>query len=142
MKETRHVVSLGLEVRAKSGMKVRQPLSSLKVKSKTLEGKEDFLELIKDEINVKEIIFDEKIAGDVELDLNLTQALKEEGMVRDIIRAIQELRKNNNLKPGDLINLQIIATPAGEILFNKFSDEISKTTGLKEIKIKKIFKQY
>ena len=93
MKETRHVVSLGLETRAKSGMKVRQPLLSLKVKSKTLEGKEDFLELIRDEINVKEIIFDDGIANDVELDLNITRELKEEGMVRDLIRRSRNCEK-------------------------------------------------
>ena len=138
MKETRHVVSLGLETRAKSGMKVRQPLLSLKVKSKTLEGKEEFLELIKDEINVKEIIFDVTIAGDVELDLNITKELKEEGMVRDIIRAVQELRKGKGLMPGDQIELIVETDKAGKAFMEKFEKEIAKAAGVKKINFGKV----
>jgi isoleucyl-tRNA synthetase len=92
MNETRKVVSLGLEARSKAGIKVRQPLNCLKVKTQKLT--KDYLDLIKDEINVKEVVADEKISGEVELDTNITPELKEEGTVREIIRALQEIRKN------------------------------------------------
>jgi len=133
MKETRSIVSLGLEMRAKSGMKVRQPLASLKVKSPALKGKPEYVELIQDEINVKEIIFDPSIANNVELDLNITQELKEEGMVRDIVRAIQELRKGNQLKPGDQIELMAETDEAGKAFLNRFEKEISKAAGVKKL---------
>ncbi|MFA5934739.1 MAG: class I tRNA ligase family protein [Candidatus Paceibacterota bacterium] len=133
MKETRSSVSLGLEARVKAGVKVRQPLNKLKVKSLKLKDEEKYLELIKDEVNVKKIIFDESIADSVELDTSITPELKEEGAMRDIVRMIQELRKNKKLNPGDLVELIVDTDENGKKIFDKFKDEISKTTGLSKI---------
>ena len=133
MKDTRLIVSLGLEARAKARIKVRQPLQSLKVKSLKLKENSEYWELIKEEVNVKEIIFDAHIDGNVELDTNLTEALKEEGIMRDIVRAIQEMRKNKKLNPGDQVGLVVDTDAAGKEIFEKFRSEISKATGLKEI---------
>jgi isoleucyl-tRNA synthetase len=54
-------------------------------------------------VNVKEVVFDPKIEGDVELDTEITPELKEEGILREIIRNIQEMRKQAGLKPRDKI---------------------------------------
>ncbi|MDZ4205977.1 MAG: class I tRNA ligase family protein, partial [Patescibacteria group bacterium] len=99
MKEVRRFSSLALEARSKANIKVRQPLSELKIKSKEL-GVE-FLNLIQDELNVKRVTVDENLASEVELDTHLTPELLEEGKVRDAIRAIQEMRKEKGLKPKD-----------------------------------------
>jgi isoleucyl-tRNA synthetase len=135
MKETRNIVSLGLEARAKAGIKVRQPLGELKVKSLKLkaEEREKYFRLIKDEVNVKEVIVDEKITEAVELDTNITHELKEEGISRDVIRSIQEMRKNKKLNPEDLIELVIETDEKTMNLINKFEKEISKVTGIKKI---------
>ena len=133
MKEVRLSVSLGLEARVKAGIKVRQPLSNLKVKSEKLKGEEQYLDLIKDEVNVKEVSFDESVVESVELDTNITPELKEEGTMRDIVRMVQELRKNKKLNPGDLVELVVDTDESGKKLFDKFKDEISKTTGLNKI---------
>ena len=93
MEEVRKIVSLGLEARAKSGIKVRQPLQKLKIKNLKLKNNEDLIKLIKYELNVKEIIFDDKISGEVELDTEITPRLKEEGELRELIRGLQDLRK-------------------------------------------------
>lgn len=138
MAEVRRNVSLGLEARAKSGIKVRQPLMSLKVKSEKLKVNTEYFDLIKDEVNVKEIIFDESIASDVELDINISKELKEEGAMRDTIRAIQELRKNKKLNPSDIVELVVDTDESGQKFFEKFSDEISKVTGLKGISFEKM----
>jgi len=138
MKETRAVVSIGLEARAKSGLKVRQPLASLKVKSEKLKGNTEYLDLIKEEVNVKEIIFDSAIETDVLLDSNISPELKEEGIMRDIVRAIQEMRKAKKLNPGDLVGLVVDTDKAGQNIFEKFDKEISKATGLKEITFEKM----
>lgn len=58
MDKTRRIVSLALEGRAASGIKVRQPLGLLKIKEKL---PEEFFELIKGEVNVKKIKTDKKI---------------------------------------------------------------------------------
>ncbi len=133
MKETRMAVSIGLEARAKVGLKVRQPLASLKVKSEKLKGNIEYLGLIKEEVNIKGIIFDKNIDADVELDSNITTELKEEGIMRDIVRAIQEMRKVQKLNPGDLADLVVDTDKAGQTIFEKFDKEISKATGLKGI---------
>src|SRR3989338_2135828 len=84
MEEVRKIVSLGLEARAKANIKVRQPLASLKIKNQKLKikNKEDLLKLIKDELNVKEVVWDENIQQEVELDTKITTELKEEGELR------------------------------------------------------------
>ncbi|MEK7173135.1 MAG: isoleucine--tRNA ligase, partial [Patescibacteria group bacterium] len=93
MQVARDIVSLALAQRMDLKIGVRQGLSKLKVKSAKLKVKEELLDLIKDEVNVKEVVFDENIKDEVELDTTMTDELKEEGQVREIIRHIQDLRK-------------------------------------------------
>ncbi len=112
MKRTREIVTQALEARSKANIKVRQPLASLSVK---LDGA--YLDLIKDEVNVK-VVMDKNIEG-VELDTKLSPELIEEGKVRDIIRVIQEMRKEKNLKPTDKIDYQIPETDRELALKNK-----------------------
>jgi len=104
MKKVRDIVNLALAERSKKGVKVRQALSQLKVKEIKIE-EEDLLELIKEEVNVKKVYFDKSITEDVELDLTITPELKEEGDVREIIRQIQQMRKDNKFIPEDKINI-------------------------------------
>lgn len=134
MKEVRLAVSLGLEARAKSGIKVRQPLQKLKIKSEKLKKLDSYLELIKDEVNVKEIVVDKNISGQVELDTDITAELKEEGMMRDIVRSIQELRKENKLNPNNIVELVVDTDEMGKKILEKYGAEIKKATGLKDIK--------
>ena len=101
MKRVREICSLALEKRARAKIKVRQPLAKLKIKNQNL--KSELLDLIRDEVNVKEIIFDPKFKEEIELDTKITPELKEEGLVREFIRQIQEIRKKNGLVPKDKI---------------------------------------
>jgi isoleucyl-tRNA synthetase len=110
MDRVREIVNLGLQQRASLGIKVRQPLALLKVqnlKSKVqIQNSKELLGLVKEELNVKDIIFDEKIEKEVELDTTITNDLKEEGILREIIRNIQAMRKKAGFKPGDKILVQ------------------------------------
>lgn len=150
MEEVRKIVTLGLEARAKANIKVRQPLNKLKVKSEKLkvEDLKPYFDLIKDELNVKEVIFVVDISKEdacpvvknsdfsttgVELDTNITAELKEEGNVRELLRAIQELRKTEKLNPSDAVSLRIKTNEKGQELVKKFEAEIKKTTMLKSI---------
>lgn len=133
MTEVRRIVSLGLEARMKVNVKVRQPLKELRIKNQELRKKEDLLQVVKDEMNVKEIVFDETIASEVELNTTITPELKEEGMVRELMRAIQDLRKKKNLEPKDVVILVVETDNKGKILIEKFKTQISKVTGLKDI---------
>ncbi len=133
MHETRRIVSLGLEARAKSGIKVRQPLASVRIKSALLKDSPAYFDLVKDELNVKAISFDVSLATDLELDTTLTKELKEEGIVREIMRAVQELRKAAKLNPGDPAMLSVETDKAGKALIAAFEAEIMKATSLKKV---------
>ena len=99
MEKARNIVTLGLEARQKAKIPVRQPLSELKVKSEKLQA--EYLDLIKDELNVKEVQHDKNIETEVELDINITPALKAEGEYREFMRELQDKRKEMKLNPGD-----------------------------------------
>lgn len=125
MEMARKIVEISLGVRAESGLKVRQPLQALHyaIKGKN-SGLSDAMQMIiADEVNVKELLFDEEIMVTVEnnssyhvaeaggvtvaLDTLLTPPLIEEGAVRDLIRSIQDLRKKAGLNPSDRVTLTI-----------------------------------
>lgn len=125
MERTRELVTLGLEARQKAGIKVRQPLQKLTINQKL--GAE-YLELIKDEVNVKEIVE----GGAIMLDTNITSELQKEGDFREFLRSVQELRKTENLSPSDLVALTIPESTKN--LIEGFEDELKKVAGIKEIK--------
>ena len=96
----REVVSSALELRSKANIKVRQSLSKLTITEKL---DNEYLELIKDEVNVKEVVF----GNTLELDTTITPELKREGEYRDLIREVQDLRKEKGLKPGDVVTISL-----------------------------------
>ncbi len=138
MEEVRKIVSLGLEARQKAGFKVRQPLASLKLKVEGEKLSSEYLELIKDEVNIKEVIFDDKIEGEVLLDVNITPELKIEGDYRELIRAIQDMRKKEELISSDVIVLNIETNTEGQALINKFKEDLVKIINAKEINFSSI----
>jgi isoleucyl-tRNA synthetase len=99
MKEVRELASVGLALRVAAKIKVRQPLASMKV---GVELGGEFKKILAEEINVKEIVYE---AGreDAVLDVEITPALREEGLVREVARMFQELRQKAGLEPKDRI---------------------------------------
>ncbi|MBI2628117.1 MAG: class I tRNA ligase family protein [Candidatus Niyogibacteria bacterium] len=142
MAETRKICSFGLEARAKAGIKVRQPLQKLKVKSLKLKVKKEFLDLIKDEINVKNIVFDAKIKNEIELDMLITLALKEEGMIRELTRKIQETRKKAGLAPRDKIEMIIFAGAGVKKIIKKHQKTFQKNISARSLEFGAIKKNY
>lgn len=124
MQAVREVVTASLELRQKSGHKVRQPLASLQV---TGDFSKDFLDIIADEVNVKEI----KVGAELKLDTTLTTELVKEGIARDVIRAIQDARKTEKLNPSETVKL-VMNTNKRDIV-EEFSEMIKGPTGVSEI---------
>jgi isoleucyl-tRNA synthetase len=104
MEQTRAVVSRALERRAEAGINVRQVLPSLTLTIPLGELGFEYLELIKDEVNVKEI-FLQKGEVSVALDLTLTPELLREGLIRELVRRVNAMRKHANLTLNDRIEL-------------------------------------
>ncbi|HEY5588994.1 MAG TPA: class I tRNA ligase family protein [Candidatus Paceibacterota bacterium] len=134
MQIVRDVVTLGLQARQKAGIPVRQPLGELRITNYEL--RKEYNEIIKDELNIKEIILEKGEEQNVVIDTNITEDLKKEGQYRELLRAIQDIRKKNGLNPSDVIILTINTNVDGQELINKFKQELMKSTSAKEIQIK------
>ncbi|MFH1610614.1 MAG: isoleucine--tRNA ligase [Patescibacteria group bacterium] len=135
MEQTRKVVELGLAKRAEAGIKVRQPLQKLEVKNCKLE--DEYLELIKDEVNIKEVVCIEG-NGDlsVELDLNINEELKQEGYLRELVRTINGMRKKAGLTIGDRIEIKYNTSDETlKNVFDKFNEDLKRQTLANELSV-------
>lgn len=101
MQAVREAIEKGLSLRSEVKIKVRQPLQSFTVIGETLH--EQFQEVMRDELNVKEI----KFGAAFELETALTPDLKREGLLRELIRQTNALRKKEKLSIGDRVTLKI-----------------------------------
>ncbi len=134
MRLVRQFVKLGLAARARAGIKVRQPLSELQINQ--IVG-DELAELIKNEVNVKEVSFygsvergpglyteseGELIAG---LNIVIHDDLRLEGEARELIRLIQELRKKAGYQVDNRIT---ICYRGGSEIFQKYGDLIARET--------------
>lgn len=99
MEQVRGYVNEGLSLRAKAGLKVRQPLASVTVP--TLGRFVDYEVILTDELNVKSV----KTGESVVIDEKLTAELKREGLMREVIRYVQAARKKAGLNVDDHIKL-------------------------------------
>ncbi len=125
----RQICALGHAARKKAGIRVRQPLRQLKVRGQKSKVSKELINLIKNELNVKEIVF-EKGRGEikVKLDTHITPQLRAEGEARDIIRKIQAARKKAQLLPQQLIVVSLPNWP------HEYEEEIKEKAGISAIK--------
>ncbi len=153
MGAVREIISIGLQKRAEAKTKVRQPLSELIVKNYELS--KEFIEIIKEEVNVKNIklqsgefiidgvvssssidnivlntgIIDGAVSSssidNIVLNTEITEDLKLEGQAREIVRFIQEMRK---VAGYDVENRIEVFYRGMENVFSRFGEIIQKET--------------
>jgi isoleucyl-tRNA synthetase len=121
----RELISSGLQLRSEAKIKVRQPLASFTI-TDTLA--EEYQELIRAEMNVKQIITGRELG----LDTQLTDELILEGNMREFLRSIQSLRKKSGLDAHDMITLIVDTNDAGKSMIETFADDIKETAGISE----------
>ena len=133
MRVVRDIVAKGLAERARAGIRVRQPLQKLKIKRSKSNINKEMIWLIQDELNVKEVMFDEKAKKEIELDTIITPSLKAEGMLREILRHIQEMRKKAGYRPNEKVRLRYSAYGQTEELFRQSKEAIISSVGLRDL---------
>ena len=106
MDQARKVCEMGHAKRKEAQIKVRQPLGQLKIKGNNLLINESLIQLISKELNVKKIELEQtKNELDIELDTQITSQLKAEGEARDLVRQIQDLRKQAGCQRDEKIKV-------------------------------------
>jgi isoleucyl-tRNA synthetase len=144
MYNVRYAITAGLEIRASEKFKVRQPFSYLETNCDDLKIFED---IIKEELNIKEIRFVNKVDRKlvtrslniysepdetsatidptkmIGINIEITEVLKLEGQAREIIRHIQEMRKEAGYEVDNRIGVAYVGMSE---VFEKFSSLISK----------------
>ena len=104
MQLARDIIEKALAKRAELQIKVKQPLSKLIVKGVKI-GK-DYIDLIKDEVNVKDVEFaNTSDTIEIEFDTELTPELKHEGILREMVRFVNGLRKDAGLTIQDEVDI-------------------------------------
>ena len=126
----RELVTQGLAQRAVAKIKVRQPLADASV---TVGAKLDdrLVGILADELNVRSV--SQSVGEGISITLNteITQELQSEGLARDVIRAVQNYRRELGLSAGDRIVLSLWSEDAGSELMwavKQFSDLIKIET--------------
>jgi len=137
---------LGLGLRNQAGIKVRQPLEEMKIYIKDRKLDKECLNILSDELNIKKISLVDKMleekdwivaeSFDIKISLNtkISEELKEEGMLRDIVRFIQDTRKKSSCIPKDNVVLNVMVNETLKLIFIKNETEILSQTKSKEIK--------
>lgn len=114
MQYVRKIVELGLAARKEAQLKVKQPLAKITVyaEEKEVSLGQNLLQLIRDELNIKEITFiNKKTELSVELETKLTDDLIAEGQAREIVRKIQEERKKLETKLDEHVSVSLESWP-------------------------------
>jgi len=141
------VSSLGRAARSKAGIKVRQPLEDVHVgvssdwEKRTLER---VTPLILEELNVKELYYDspEKVAGkegydyrvisegniNVAVSTIITVELEAEGMAREIVHRVQNIRRSAGYEIADHIHIYYEADAFIMQSLSSFADYVMQET--------------
>jgi len=140
----RSVVSLGRAAREKSNLKVRQPLQAVIVRLNEPAEKDALLrhaDTIKEELNIRDLLFGDKGAPfppgyaveenpehAIGICTELTPELENEGLVREFVRKVQNLRKSAGFEVTDRIRLHYQTSPRLAAAVRAFEDYIRRET--------------
>ena len=126
----RKICELGHAQRKIHELAVKQPLASMSVSVKdslSLADNKDLLQLIKEEVNLGKIKFIKADQLSVELDTNLTPDLIKKRQAREVIRSIQQARKEAGCKLDQVVNITLPSWP------KKYEDHIKTKTLVNKI---------
>jgi len=119
MELSRQIIDMVRSLKADNKIKLRWPTKGLIIVPKKTMPELQFIDLIQDMANVKTVEITEKAPsgtnfvsvehpkGILVLDLNDSKDLQQERILKDLMRTLQHLRKMNNLKTGEPIEVTV-----------------------------------
>ena len=144
MKLVRAVVSLGRSAREKARLKVRQPLSDIIIRTAQPGDRDVYLrhaDAVREELNIRDLLFTEsdarfpdgyEVAEEDEhaigINTRLTRDLENEGLARELIHKIQNLRKEAGFEVTDRIVLSYRTTDRLVEAVDEHRDYIGRET--------------
>ena len=150
METVRKVVEMGLSMRSESGIKVRQVLSQFYISGAEF-AFADSKNIIAEELNVKEVLLENFDKEDnhlkkkedwgfkMALNIHVTEELKKEGLVREIVRTINQIRKEQGMTIADEVIVEYHTEDENlKAVFVDYSTEIKKSVLARELVAEKI----
>ncbi|MBI4019618.1 MAG: isoleucine--tRNA ligase [Candidatus Aenigmarchaeota archaeon] len=133
MQIAKGIVETASFIRQENKIKLRWPLAALALEN--IEISKDIYPVIEGMSNVKAVTktaegYAKKPLGEgfVSLDVNLTEELKAEALYREVVRKIQQMRKNLGMKVEDHIILSVSRSA-----LKAFEDQLKRQVGAKKI---------
>jgi len=111
METIKKVAEASHAVRKEKAIKVRQPVARVMVQATTTKPRAAVLDVLIQEINVKAVEWQQADHFSVQLELDLTPELKEEGQAREVMRQIQQLRKDAEVDVHNSVRVELPEWP-------------------------------
>jgi isoleucyl-tRNA synthetase len=132
MAVVREIVSIGRELRTRSSIAIRQPLSKLEItKHEATHLSSEATAIIEQELQIEKVVFVDALsqgttadqAGKIGLDTSITPELKNKGLANNLRRVIQDLRKQAELQPGDtaVVRVEPLEDHVAELLTSQLA---------------------
>jgi isoleucyl-tRNA synthetase len=129
----REIISKGLAERDKAQIGLKWPLQKAKIYGKYVDLEEELIEILKSQLNVKEILIEDGEELKVEIDTTMTPELESEGYARELSRQVQEFRKKLGLNKKELITLTVASSDGFNEIIGSKIDFIKARTNSKKV---------
>jgi isoleucyl-tRNA synthetase len=145
MELAKRISSVVLSLRTQNALAVRQPLPEIKVAGVKGVGMARYENLIMDEVNVKKITWIDNVLPEegwvvgqdreisVALNIVVTPELQIERNARELVRQIQDLRKEKGLTVSQKVVITYPDTPENALAVEKMGEEIKQKVGATQL---------
>jgi len=145
------IIDASLAARQQTQLKLRWPIKQVVVVSedkKVAAAVKELNELLKMMCNAKSVVVAKKPAGEfsevkfdfgsVLVDKKLDEKLMEEALLREVIREVQSMRKQNKFNVNEMITLTLSSDEKTNLILKKFEKELMKEVGAGKILVGKL----